>query len=160
VAEAVEQDARAILESIAASEDLRTYIADPYALPEQKARAFAALFGGKVDGITMRFLEILCDRRRDRHLREILSSFLQQRDRERGVVSAVVSSAIPLTESQRTRLAERLSRYTGMRVVLDASVDPSLRAGLIARVGDEVFDGTLDTMLSGIHRQMSTGSRS
>ena len=52
-------------------------------------------------------------------------------------------SAIPLTDDQRQRLAEALSKATGKRVSVKVVVDPGVLGGIVAQVGDTVIDGTV-----------------
>ena len=52
-----------------------------------------------------------------------------------------------LTSEQRERLAEALSQATGRKVDVKVVVDPSVIGGVVARVGDEVFDGSISNRL-------------
>jgi F-type H+-transporting ATPase subunit delta len=54
---------------------------------------------------------------------------------------------VELSAAQRTRIAEALSTATGRTVDVKVVVDPSVVAGVIARVGDEIFDGSVATRL-------------
>ena len=56
---------------------------------------------------------------------------------------AEVRSAVPLDESQRTRLAAALSQATGKQVEVKVIVDEKVLGGIVARVGDTVIDGTI-----------------
>ena len=56
---------------------------------------------------------------------------------------AEVRSAVPLDESQRARLAAALSTATGRSIEVKVVVDPTVVGGVVARVGDEVFDGSI-----------------
>jgi F-type H+-transporting ATPase subunit delta len=64
---------------------------------------------------------------------------------------------VPLTDQQRERLAGALARATGHPVELKVDVDPSVIGGVVARVGDEVFDGSIASRLVEA-RQHLTGS--
>ena len=66
----------------------------------------------------------------------------------RGEVVAQVRSACELTEAQRTRLTQVLTRIYHHRVSVQVDVDPSLLGGLSVAVGDEVIDGTLSSRLA------------
>ncbi len=66
---------------------------------------------------------------------------------ERNHALAEVRTAVDLTDEQRRRLAEALSRATGRTVDLKVVVDPSVIGGVVARVGDEVFDGSIASRL-------------
>ena len=58
-----------------------------------------------------------------------------------------VRSAVELTAEQRERIAAALSAATGRTVEVKVVVDPTVVGGVVARVGDEVFDGTVATRL-------------
>ena len=67
--------------------------------------------------------------------------------RERDHALAEVRTAVDLSTEQRERLAEALSRATGRQVDVKIVVDPSVIGGVVARVGDEVFDGSIASRL-------------
>jgi ATP synthase F0 subunit b/ATP synthase F1 delta subunit len=66
----------------------------------------------------------------------------------RGEVVAHVSAAASLSDAQRTRLTEVLTRIYGHPVSVQLHVNPELLGGLNIAVGDEVIDGTLSSKLS------------
>ncbi|HET9673088.1 MAG TPA: F0F1 ATP synthase subunit delta, partial [Actinomycetota bacterium] len=70
---------------------------------------------------------------------------------------AEIRSAVPLSDAQRRRLGDALSAATGRHVELKVVVDPTVVGGLVARVGDEVFDGSVASRLSDARRHL-TGS--
>lgn len=66
----------------------------------------------------------------------------------RGEVVAHVSAAAELSDAQRTRLTEVLSRIYGRPVSVQLHVDPELLGGLSITVGDEVIDGSIASRLA------------
>lgn len=66
----------------------------------------------------------------------------------RGEVVAHVSAAAELSDAQRTRLADVLSRIYGQPVSVQLHVDPELLGGLSITVGDEVIDGSIASRLA------------
>jgi F-type H+-transporting ATPase subunit delta len=66
---------------------------------------------------------------------------------EREHALAEVRTAVELTAAQRERLVDALSRATGRKVDVQVVVDPNVVGGVIARVGDEVFDGSISSRL-------------
>jgi ATP synthase F0 subunit b/ATP synthase F1 delta subunit len=72
----------------------------------------------------------------------------------RGEVLAQVSAAAELSDAQRTRLTEVLSRIYGHPVTLQLQIDPDLLGGLLISVGDEVVDGTLSARLAAAQAQL------
>lgn len=66
----------------------------------------------------------------------------------RGEIVAEVGAAAELTDSQRRRLSDVLTRIYHHPVSVQLIVDPELLGGLAVAVGDEVIDGTLYTRLA------------
>ncbi|AQT79218.1 F0F1 ATP synthase subunit B/delta [Mycolicibacterium litorale] len=79
---------------------------------------------------------------------EAVLSLAQLAVARRGEIVAQVSAAAELSDSQRTRLTEVLSRIYNHPVSVQLNVDPSLLGGLSVAVGDEVIDGTLSSRLA------------
>jgi len=155
--EQVEDDFQALLELVRASGDLRAFVADPMMRSEQKRTVLNNLLSGKVQDVTLRFLLLLCDNHRERILPELLADFLTVLEDRRGVATAQVTVASPLSSEQETQLVAKLSAHSGKKVRLETTVDESLKAGFIARIGDQVFDGTLATQLNRLRHRLAAG---
>ena len=76
-------------------------------------------------------------------------------ERRRSVV-AEVRSAIELSEEERRRLADVLARATGKQIELKVIVDPAVIGGAVARVGDQVFDGTVRSRLEAARERLGS----
>ena len=72
----------------------------------------------------------------------------------RGEVVAHVSTPAPLSDAQRTRLTEVLTRIYGHPVSVQLDVDPDVLGGLSIAVGDEVIDGSIASRLSAAETQL------
>jgi len=75
-------------------------------------------------------------------------------DQQRGIEKGVVRSAVPLDDAQQEQLASRLGSLTGKKIELTASVDESIVAGLVARVGDLILDGSVKTRLQSLRKSL------
>ena len=153
----VRADLEGLLELIRDSEDLRAFLSDPLIYPERKRSAVRRLFSGRIGDLTLNFLLLLCDKRRERGLEGIVRAFLTLLDERRGLITAYVRSAQELSEDQRARLARRLSSYSGKQVRLDVQVDEALKAGFVTRMGDHVFDATLEAQLDRMRQRLVSG---
>jgi ATP synthase F0 subunit b/ATP synthase F1 delta subunit len=72
----------------------------------------------------------------------------------RSEVVAHVSAAAELSDAQRERLTQVLSRIYGHPVTVQMQIDPELLGGLAISVGDEVIDGTLSSRLAAAQTQL------
>lgn len=145
--DALRVDARELLRLIESSEEFRILLTSPALGARATCVAFERAFGDKVHPVTRGFLRLLAENRRECLLEELLRDALRRLDEREGGGTARVTSATELTPEQRTRLAERLSSYVGKSVRLEISVDPTIKAGFTARIGDLIFDGSLSAQL-------------
>lgn len=93
-------------------------------------------------------VQLLVDRGRLPFLDDILDAYEELSEAEAGSVRAEVTSAKPLSEAYYERLREKLERVTGRQIVLVRNEDPSLIGGVVTRIGDRVFDGSISNGLS------------
>jgi F-type H+-transporting ATPase subunit delta len=147
--EAVLGDVGAISGAWKASSELREVVRNP-AIPKPvlKAAVDAVMEKLGVSEITRNTVKLLADKGRLPQLDEVLDALEELAEAETGRVRVEVTSARPLSESYYSRLAEKLQRMTDRKVVLVKKQDPSLIGGVVTRVGDQVFDGSLSNRLS------------
>ena len=60
---------------------------------------------------------------------------------------AVITSAIPLTDVEKEKIRQKLTRDVGGDIDYTYLVDPNLIGGMVVRVGDQVIDGSVATRL-------------
>lgn len=71
-----------------------------------------------------------------------------------GQTTAVVRTAVPLTEEQQAMILRRLQARFGQRLLADFEVDTSLLGGVQARVGDELIDDSVAGQLSALREAL------
>ena len=116
-------------------------------LAERRA-AFAAIASRMGLGATLqRFVEFLLQQHRMRDFPLIAEELHRLADEAAGRVQAEVASAAPLATEQLARVQRALATKTGREVRVTPRVDPALIGGIVARVGDLVFDGSVRAQL-------------
>ena len=70
------------------------------------------------------------------------------------IVRAEVTSAAPLSPEKTRALEESLSKVTGKKVEITASVDPALLGGVVARIGSTIYDGSVKTQLERMRQEL------
>ena len=104
------------------------------------------------------FCAFLIDQRRTRDLAAIRDEYVRLAEEAAGRLRGEIVSASPLAAAQLERVRAALSRRMGHQVDLATRVDPDLLGGLVARVGDLVFDGSLRSQLAQLRASL-TGER-
>lgn len=104
----------------------------------------------KADTVLTNFLNLLVEKKRADILPDIAYEMQAMVDLEQNISHGSVISAIDLDESLKEKIQKSLEKITGKKVILEASVDPSIIGGVIAKVGDLVLDGSIRTQLNGL----------
>jgi len=115
----------------------------------QKVMAKIAEAAG-ADTILTNFLNLLVEKKRAGILPDIAHEMQVMVDEAQNISHASVISAIELDEGLKEKIQQTLEKITGNKVILEASVDPSIIGGIIAKVGDLVLDGSIKTQLNGL----------
>jgi len=100
------------------------------------------------------FLGTLLRRRHMDWLEGIYETLQALADEEHNRAIAHVKVAIKLTEVQREKLRSKLEQLTRKRIDLKVEQDPSILGGIVARIGDRIFDTSLRNKLSLIKESM------
>jgi F-type H+-transporting ATPase subunit delta len=155
--EAALEELRAFESALKSSVELQNALISP-AVPVGRKRAVVGRIGDmlNISRIVRNFLFVLVDHRRIATLTDILHSFELIMDERLGFARAEISSALELTEAQRTALSAQLAQLTGKRIRMRFAVDESLIGGAVARIGSTVYDGSVRGQLHTLERRLST----
>ena len=122
---------------------LRDALVDPQLPVERRVEMLRELLGAKASPHAINLISFIVEQGRARELTHIIDSMVELAARERQRAVAEVRSAVPLDDEQRQRLERALREATGKEITLKVIVDPSVVGGLVARVGDLVFDASV-----------------
>jgi F-type H+-transporting ATPase subunit delta len=154
--EKVGQDLRDFAASFQGSRELRSAFENPIVGVQSRRqilRDIAAQSG--MDPLVRDTLCLVSDRGRIRQIGDIATAYQVLAEARSGRVRAEVVTASELPEAYFQELQRTLERVTGKKVSVSRSVDPSLLGGVVTRVGDQVFDGSLRHQLDGLVHELS-----
>ncbi len=108
----------------------------------------------RLSPVLKNLLHLLIENGRVRGLPSIADRYRELADDAAGRAHVILRSAAPLSDEDRRRVEEGLSRVTGKQVTLDVQVDPTLIGGLAAQVGSLVFDGSVQAQLQALKQEL------
>jgi len=133
------------------NKSLSEFLANPiFAQPDKKAVVESVLKKIHISPLTANFLKLLIDKRRIGILSDIEGCYRELMDTALKKVRVHVKTAFPLTGELSDRLQMGLEGLTGRKVEMTVLEDPALLGGIVVRVGDTLYDGSIRTQLNNI----------
>jgi len=143
----VEDELFAFAKAVEQNSGLKQALTDSALPVENKRGLIHDVLGERAHPLTGALLAFVVESGRGRELGRIVERLAELAAERRRHALAEVRAAVPLTDEQRTRLTEALSKATGKSLELKVVLDPGVIGGIVAHVGDEVFDGSIRTRL-------------
>ncbi|MDR1532519.1 MAG: ATP synthase F1 subunit delta [Clostridiales bacterium] len=170
------EEAEYFLDALRQNRELTSFMVHPQITASQKSEAVRNIFAGQVSDTMLGFTGVVFYKKREDQLADILDAFLAKVKEYKGIVTAKVTTALPLTEAQIARVAELLTHKLalantarpgseptfgpqpaygseptfGPRVEIVAVTDPSVIGGISIQAEGRVFDATLKKKIGDI----------
>ena len=149
----VDQDIALVAATLSGSRELRLLFQSPIVSRERKSAVVHALFGDHVDRLTLDFVVMLVSKGREGVFAQISEAYQALRDEESGVVVATAKTPVAVSADSEAGLRRILEQKIGKKVRLGFETDAALVGGLVVRVGDIVYDGSVSNRLSKLREQ-------
>lgn len=127
------------------------------AVPAARKQSAVAELAARAKTVPMlaKLLNLLAERDRLVVVPELLTAYRDRLRDHQGVVSAEVTTAMPLDADRVKAIEQNLANATGGAVILETKVDPSIVGGAVARVGSVVYDGSVTRQLERIRKSLT-----
>ena len=143
-----------IVQSIQETEGLREYFAHPLIPTQEKNNIAKQLFSQEVSEITLNFLLLVLDKRREIYLELIFKEYEDMADETNNIKKAELISAMPVPDAEISTLAETMSKATGKTIQLKLTIDPLLLGGVKIRMGDKIIDASIAKKLEMLRKNL------
>ena len=151
----VEEHTISIIKLISQSEDFNSLIKDPTNKQEDQLNVIGIIFEKfDLNNLLKKFLNFLVMKRRFFYVEKILKDFINICSKNRGEISAKLTVAKELNESQINKIKNELSQNFGSEVKLNYNYDPDLIGGLIMQVESVMIDTSIKNKLQKIENKM------
>ena len=156
--DAIDDGVGQLKELFETSRELRVLFESPIYSAEQKGNVVEKLFSDRMPALLTRFVRLLLDNQREALFPAVVKAYRALRDEQLGVVEAHVKTAAPLGAVEMRRLEVTLGKKTGKQVRIRQSVVPELIGGLVVRLGDTVYDGSVRHQLEQMRERLEQGA--
>jgi F-type H+-transporting ATPase subunit delta len=100
------------------------------------------------------FISLLVDKGREKALGAIAQEYLTLARAHRGEITAEVTSAVKLNAAELAAIKAKLGPSAD-KVLVQETVDETILGGMIIKVGNKVYDGSLAMRIKSLHRQLA-----
>ena len=143
-----------ITESVKCSGDLNKVMTSPVISNDEKKNVISKLFEHTTNKVILNFLKLLVDKNRFSMLESITKEYKNEINRLNNLLSINVTSAIDLTEDEKSAIKDKLSNILNKNIELEWATNPDIIAGLIFEVGDNIIDNSLRHKLQDLSRNI------
>lgn len=150
----LEQDLQVVCQAVEEMKDFFQLMSTPSLDKVTKKKLLSDAFTD-VHPYSKNLLFLLVDRNRFSLLAEIYRAFHHLVMEARGQVEAWVTSAFPLTEEDRQALLNVFEKRINKKIDMHTQVDSDLLGGVVVRIGNRVYDGSLATQLKRFHENLT-----
>jgi F-type H+-transporting ATPase subunit delta len=147
----VDADLKSLKSMLADSVELRILLNSPAFDSNARRKGLTAVAtAAQFHALTIKFLAFLNAQHRGKALGAVITSYEALSAAHRGVVSAFVTTAVPLTDDQLSGLTSALRLSLGKDPDIETRVDPAILGGLKVRVGSRLYDASLKSKLDSL----------
>ncbi|QZY55524.1 F0F1 ATP synthase subunit delta [Crassaminicella profunda] len=144
-----------VLDAFSMYPDFYNLYNTPQISKDEKKKIIEEVFKEKISTEMMNFLKILLDKRRTNCLKGIAKVFKKLLNDYKNMIEGTVTTAVPLKDEEKLRIENKLSIVTGKKIKLENMVDPSIIGGVLVKIGDKVIDGSLESRLTEMQKDLA-----
>ena len=146
--DALAEEAKAVLDAIAANPEMMGFFQHPKIGKEEKLSFVEQVFTPFISDTMVGFLRLIVQKDRYVDMDGILEYFLDAVKAYKKIGVAEVTSAVALSQEQQNQLVQKLLETTPyVQFETSFHIDPALIGGMVIRVGDQVVDSSVRTRL-------------
>jgi len=149
-------DVRVLAQAMTVSPELAQTLTNPaFRRADRKKILDAIATRAGATPVTRNFFYVLLDKERLAEVPAISREIDRMLEEQAGRIGAEVTSAQPLTATQLTQITAALEHLSGKKVQVIKREDPALLGGVVAKIGDTIYDGSLRTQLRHLRDSMT-----
>lgn len=146
---------KVLRESFSQEPDFLRLMSAPDLSKQQRCEILEDCFREKVHPYVLNFLKILTEKGCIKAFPACVKAYLEQYNRDNGIITVMAVTAVALTQEQHMRLEQKLRQVTGKTVELQNRVDPACLGGVRLDFDGKRVDGTVKNRLETLRSQLN-----
>ncbi len=134
------------------NKDFTGFLNSPIINTDKKLAVIKEIFTGHVSEISLGFLKVLANKRREMYIGGIAKSFITQYKEYKNILTTVITSASGIDATVKAKVLELVKQTTKGEVELVEKVDKDLIGGFVLRIGDKQIDASVSRKLNELRK--------
>ncbi len=155
VAEDLFEELGSLVEYMRSDKNFADFMASAAVDDDDRHQAIAKIFTGQVSELLLNLLLVLNDHHRSAIVPLVYEKYKARLDVQLDRQDVFVTSAVALDDAQRSELKAGITAMLGRQAMIREKVEPSMLGGLIVRIGDRQYDGSLKRKLWRLREKLS-----
>ena len=152
----VRSDVLVLQHILKSSREFVVMLNSPIIKSDKKFKILSAVTEGRVSTITQKFLELLCSKNREDNLPGIVRSFLEQYNKIKGLHTATLTTASPISEDLVKSFITKIKEASSLEhLTLETKVDESLIGGYVLEMEGKLIDTSILRDLNDVKKQFA-----
>ena len=135
--------------------DFIRLLSSPNLTKTERCQILDDSFRGKVHAYLLNFLKILTEKGYMRYFSDCCDAYTEHYDQDNGILRVDAISAVELTDLQKDKLTQKLSRITGKEIALRCRIDPAVLGGIRLDYDGQRLDDTVSHRLDAIRNVLN-----
>ena len=135
--------------------DFIRLLSSPNLTKTERCQILDDSFRGRVHGYLLNFLKILTEKGYMRYFSDCCDAYTEHYDQDNGILRVDAVSAVELTDAQKEKLMQKLSRITGKEIALRNRIDPAVLGGIRLDYDGQRLDDTVSHRLDAIRNVLN-----
>ena len=136
------------------SADFILLLESPIVKTSKKAQLISSIFKGKVNELTLSFLMLITENKREIHIPGICRNFLELTRKDQNIKSALLTTASEIDSKSIKKIEQLLGKELNATIELSTNIKPEIIGGLIVRLDDKQYDASIATQLNKIKQKL------
>lgn len=150
----LKSDIESVLEVCNQSVDFVLLLESPIVKSSKKADLIKAIFSGNIDELTLNFLLLITENKREVHIPGICRNFLDQTRKDQNIKSAMLTTASEVSDETVKKVETLLGKELNATIELSTQVKSDILGGLVLRLDDKQYDASVATQLKKIKQTL------
>jgi len=150
----LKDDIQMILEVCSTSKDFILLLESPIVKTSKKSALIKSIFEGKVEELTLNFLLLIAQNKREVYIPGICRNFLNMTREDQNIKSAVLTTATEVNAATLKKIKDLLGKELNATIELTAQVNPDILGGMVLRLDDKQYDASVATQLKKVKQTL------